>query len=396
MMPRILTFLALLLFIGTEADAQDATKWRADALAIPSIINDDYAYLDHLTDGRYVLTPKMQVEAEAVHDEASLLAFSERALFLLADHHAITGGSFKDSWALVPSYSDIWVERQSGQYVITAVRDGSAAQAAGILHGARLMSVGGQPTAQAVTSFWADLGVQQFTDEQASYAARTLVAGRRDRPRKLGLRNPEGNDSSLTLPSRYDIKHGSVPVTVLQDGNAAHIILNDSLGDADTIAAFDNAMAHQRPNYPLVIDLRNTGSGGNTSVARAIMSWFVTKPTSYQMHQSPAEERQTGIARQWIEQVLPRPGKYHNGPVTVLVGRWTGSMGEGLAIGMKAVGTKVQGDPMAHLLGAVEDIRLPNSGLVIKLPTERLYSVDGEPRENFIPDPVSGKIAGHR
>jgi hypothetical protein len=44
---------------------------------------------------------------------------------------------------------------------------------------------------------------------------------------------------------------------------------------------------------------------------------------------------------------------------------------------------------MAGLLGAVYDHRLENSGLVIKLPTERLYAVDGTPREAFEPRPRS-------
>jgi C-terminal processing protease CtpA/Prc len=393
---RAFTFLALLLALVTNANAQDANKWRADALAIPGLINDDYAYLDHLPGGKYALTQKMQSEAEAVSDEKSLLKFAERALFLLADHHAITGGSFNDSWALIPSYSDIWIELQSGQYYVTSVRGGSVAEQAGIRKGAVLVSVSGYPVADAVKSFWSDLGVTQFTDEQANYAARTLVAGRRDRPREITVKNSAGRDFPLTLASRYTIARDTLPVRIVINDHTVRIILSDSLGNSDTITEFDKAMMQVGLKHSLIIDLRDTASGGNTSVARAIMGWFVNKPTSYQMHQSPAEERQTGVPRQWIEQVLPRKGKYHKGQVTVLVGRWTGSMGEGLAIGMKAVGAKVQGDPMAHLLGAVEDIHLPNSGMVIKLPTERLYTVDGIPRENFIPEPVSGNIAGYK
>lgn len=92
-----------------------------------------------------------------------------------------------------------------------------------------------------------------------------------------------------------------------------------------------------------------------------------------------------GVPRQWVEQVLPRAGMRHSGPVVVRVGRWTGSMGEGLAVGLDALGARVEGGPMAGLLGAVYDHGLPNSGLVIKLPTERLYAVDGTPREAFRP-----------
>lgn len=388
---RILSFLVLLLSLGSAAPAQEPNKWREDALALPGLVNEQYAYLDRLPGGAYKLSPKLQAEAEAVTDSKSLLAFAERALFLLADHHAITGGSFKDSWALVPSYADIWVERQAGQYKVTAVRGLSIAEQAGIEKGATILQVGGTPIADAVEAFWADLGVTDIDNDWADYAARTLLAGRRDRPREIELRNPDGKTLSLTLSSRYDLHRDEQPVRLINEGNVARIVFNDSLGNSDSIAAFDEAMAHVGPKQKLVIDLRDTASGGTTSVARAVMGWFVTKPTNYQIHRSPAEERFTGIPRQWIEQVLPRVGKYRKGPVTVLVGRWTGSMGEGLAVGLKAVGAKVEGEPMAHLLGAIEDIRLPNTGFVFKIPTERLYTVDGLPREDFVPARYSGK-----
>ena len=116
-------------------------------------------------------------------------------------------------------------------------------------------------------------------------------------------------------------------------------------------------MARAQPGQRIIIDLTDTPGGGNTSVARAILGWFVAKPTQYQVHNLPAEERQTGIPRQWIEQVLPRPGKFHGGPVTVRVGRWTGSMGEGLAIAFDAIGARVEGDRMAG--PARRDLRLP-------------------------------------
>ena len=169
------------------------------------------------------------------------------------------------------------------------------------------------------------------------------------------------------------------------------IKLNDSLGQDATIAAFDSAMARARPGQRIVIDLTDTPSGGNTTIARAILGWFVRRPTFYQVHSLPAEERRTGIARQWVEQVLPRAGKHHRGPVTVRVGRWTGSMGEGLAIGFDAIGARVEGSRMAGLLGAIYDHKLDRSGQVIKFPTERLSAVDGTPREKFVPEAAAGR-----
>ena len=40
---------------------------------------------------------------------------------------------------------------------------------------------------------------------------------------------------------------------------------------------------------------------------------------------------------------------------------------------------------MAGLLGAIYDYKLEQSGLTIKFPVERLFHVDGTPREAFVP-----------
>jgi carboxyl-terminal processing protease len=160
------------------------------------------------------------------------------------------------------------------------------------------------------------------------------------------------------------------------------IRFNNSIGDLDTIKAFDAAMAAIPPRAPVVIDLTDTPSGGTTAIARAVMGWFVTKPMPYQMHQLPSEERETGIKRQWVEYVLPRPGKYHPGPVSVRAVHRTGSKGEGLAVGFMALGKPVCGSRMAGLKGGVYDFDLPHTGLRVKFPAERIYTVAGAPREN--------------
>lgn len=74
---------------------------------------------------------------------------------------------------------------------------------------------------------------------------------------------------------------------------------------------------------------------------------------------------------------------------TVVVGRWTGSMGEGIAIGFAALGADVFGTRMAGIKGAVEDVRAGDANLFVKLPTERLLTPSGQPREEFVPSPLT-------
>lgn len=381
---RSLLLIAAALLIGAAAPP-DPVDYVADARSIEALVNSNYAYLERFPGQRMPMTAKLRDEAAKVASARELVRFSERALALLADHHAITGGSLEDSWAVFPSYGDLWVERRGRQFAITAVRDGSPAGKAGVRAGDMLLAVDGQPTAAAVGGFWSDLGTSGG-GERDDYAARILAAGRRDRPRRLTIGQPLARPRDLSLPSLYaEGRPHLPPVTVVAAGGVTRIRFNDMLGDSATIAAFDAAMARVPAGQRLMLDLTDTPGGGNTSVARAILGWFVRTPTFYQVHNHPAEQRQTGIARQWVEQVLPRAGKYRAGPVVVRVGRWTGSMGEGLAIGFDAIGARVEGDRMAGLLGAITDHRLDKSGQVIKFPTERLSAVDGTPRERFVP-----------
>jgi C-terminal processing protease CtpA/Prc len=152
------------------------------------------------------------------------------------------------------------------------------------------------------------------------------------------------------------------------------------------VAAFDRALDGLRQTRGLIIDLRNTPSGGNSSVARGILGRFVERELPYQKHVLPAEERATGVRRSWFELVSRRGDYVYARPIAVLVSRWTGSMGEGLAIGFDATtaGTVI-GTAMAGLVGATMSVRLPRTGIGINVPTERLYHVNGTPREEFQP-----------
>jgi carboxyl-terminal processing protease len=368
----------------TETEAASSNPYRDDAQSIAGLISQVYAYPELLPNGALQLSPKLREEADQVDSSASLLSFAEKVLFLLADHHAITGSSFSDSYGVVPSFSDLWVERVDDRYVVTAVRKDTPADRSGVLRGDRLIRIDGTPIDQAIARWWMDLGIEP-TEAQRSYSARVLAAGKRDRERNLGFVRADGTVYDLALPTLYMDRNTLPIVTAEREGEMLIVTINDALGDSATIAAFDKAMARAEPDQRIRIDLSNTPSGGNTVIARAILGWFVTGPTPYQRHSLPREQRETGIARQWLEEVLPREGKFHGGAVEVKVGRWTGSMGEGIAIGLDAIGACVWGDPMAGLLGAIYDYRLENSGLVIKLPTERMIHVDGTAREDFAP-----------
>jgi len=365
--------------------AAEPEEFREDAQLVEQLVEHQYAYLDRLPGDEFELTPKLRAEAEAVKTKRQLVRFAERALTLLADHHTIIGAALSDSWAVFPSFGDLWIERRGKDYVVERVREDTPASRRGIRAGDHLLAIGGVPIQNVVDDFWDDLGVL-YGPRDEGFTARILAAGRRDRPRALTVKSGSDEPRQLELSNLYSVENiEQPPLSVSDEGESRVITFNNSLGREDTIAAFDTAMAEASRDQPIIIDLTDTPGGGNTVVARGIMGWLVQQPTPYQIHSLPKEMRCTGIPRQWIEQVLPREGKYHSGSLTVRIGRWTGSMCEGMAIGLDAIGAAVEGSRMAGLLGAVYDERLPNSGLIVKLPVERLYAFDGTPREEFEP-----------
>lgn len=375
---------ALLALVCSGAPAQDDTSLQDDARALLDLIAHNYAYPERLDESR--LAPFAEPERlAAITSEYALLQYAECVLHALEDHHAIMGVSRDASYGLVPSYADLWVVYKAGRYLITDVRTASPAAEAGLNPGLELMTVGGEAVEDAVSGL---CGGPFTTDEGRSFAARVLAAGPRDRPRALTVRGDDGQVREVELPNLYaqGVARPDGPVSAyLREDGVLILRVHDSLSEDGFVAALDAAL-EQAGRAGVVIDLRDTPSGGNTVNARALLGRFVDRVRPYQRHHLTAEGRSTGVERQWVEEVLPRGDSLAQMPVAVLVGRWTGSMGEGLAVGFHhAAGAQIVGAPMAGLLGAVYDFTLPHTDWTVKLPAERMSHVDGTPREAFRP-----------
>ena len=62
-------------------------------------------------------------------------------------------------------------------------------------------------------------------------------------------------------------------------------------------------------------------------------------------------------------------------------------MGEGMAIGLEALGAKaIIGTQMARLLGGIKSKKLSRSDGLLEFGFDRMYHVDGRFREDYIPN----------
>ena len=361
------------------------SPWAADFRFACEHISSSYAYFD-VKATRWSDVPGLyENDLANVHDKREFVMLMERVVEELYDSHAQLTTNTASSPRLVPSGTDLWAEWHGDSAMITDVRHDSDAERAGIRAGAVVIALDGVPIENAVRRRMGRSYPK--TDSGArDWALRAVLAGHHDTRRRLELADG-GAVRDVTLPARDQFQDGTreaVTLATLPDGTG-YVRLNDSLGRSGTVAMFDRALATMANAPALVLDLRDTPSGGNTTVARGILGRFVDHEAPYQKHVLPAEERESGIRRSWLELVSPRAPIFHK-PVAVLVGHWTGSMGEGLAIGFDATRAgRVVGTAMAGLLGATYTITLPNTGIGINLPAERLYHVNGTPREAFRP-----------
>jgi C-terminal processing protease CtpA/Prc len=325
-------------------------------------------------------------ELQRVTTRADFVGLLERVLDELYDPHTQLTVNTATSPRLVPSGTDLWAEWRGGQAVITEVRADSDAQLGGIKPTTIIVAINGLPIADAVES---RLGRTYPHSVVAArdWALRAVLAGHHNVRRLLQVREGDTN-RIVELPAR-DQFGTAMPTPVSHSElcpGIGYIRFNDSLGNDATVEAFDRALGELRETRALIVDLRNTPGGGNSSVARGILGRFVSRELPYQKHVLTSEERETGIRRSWFELVSPRGGFVYRRPVVVLVDHWTGSMGEGLAIGFSATDSgTVIGTSMAGLAGATYHVSLPHTGIGMNVPAERLYHVDGTPRETFRP-----------
>lgn len=379
--------LGLALFaLSGRASAQEKflspEQRTADFSAFCDFVREEYAYFDIKRTNWDATCALYAPRAAAATDRDAFIGVLERAMAEIYDHHAHLGTNTDKSPRLVPTQSQIFGTWRNGKALVVAVRGDSPASRAGMKPGMQVLAIDGERVESAVAALEPKL-LTAPDPAAREWALQLALAGHRERDVvRLSITEASGTRELSFAPVGTER-----PATLLSQkliGDVGYIRFNNSLGEDALVPAFDDALTKFSQARAVVLDLRDTASGGVSSVARGIMGRFVSAPMPYQRHEYVAEFRATGIRRIWVEYVAPREPLFAR-PVVVLAGHWTGSMGEGIAIGLNAFNAPVLGEPMAHLLGALNQIELPNSRIPVRVPAEKLFHVNGTPREAFVP-----------
>jgi carboxyl-terminal processing protease len=370
-------------------EADSASRKPFDATAawteFTELLHTSYAYFIRPgIDGEAILTI-FAPAAKAAPTKAAFRDVLQLVAHNFADPHFIVGHLDSLDYNVLPTSSDLVAHYQQARFEVVDVRRESDAERQGIRPGAEILRIDGLPP-QAAIEITMGRPLAALSPLQVNTGLNIALAGRRRHARQLTLAvGPTRRTYTLRSPGEQAKQLLTAPpLSVAHRGEAAIIRFNNSLGNNATIAAFQAALQQELPAKGLVLDFRNTPSGGNTTVARGIMGHFVQTEKPYQVHVVPREERRFGVPRKFVEYVLPL-APYYSGKVIVLGGHWTGSMGEGLLVGFNALGVPTAGSELADLLGALFNEKLAQCDALVDLGEEQLLQVNGQPREDFVP-----------
>ena len=306
----------------------DTEAYRSDFQAFCRQVEENYAYFDARETDWASACAAFGERAAAATSRDEFIAVLEAALRQLYDTHAHLATNTPRSPRLVPSGVDVMARWIDGKAVVTDVWPGSGAARSGLRAGDEILMLDGVPVADAAAAF-TPIHLRTPDVRARNFGLQVALAGRHEVPR-VALRVRSGDATRDVAYAAGRARSGRHLDVSLRDGVAV-VRIDNALGEESLIGDFDRALDTIGSAGALVLDLRDTPSGGTSTVARGILGRFVKMSSPYQRHELVSEFRRTGVKRHWVEYVAPRPPVLDI-PVVVLVGPWTGSMGEGLAI----------------------------------------------------------------
>ncbi|MCF6288880.1 MAG: S41 family peptidase [Proteobacteria bacterium] len=378
-------FIFILVFLQTTlalaANPINKTQITEDLNGILTGIQDNYIYLQDKAVDLSCIKEKYSKKIDSIANAEQTVLFFEMLLGEFYDSHLILNTNHNSSFRL---YSPIYTKLSDNNFIIASVWQSQIGMIDENIIGAKILKFNGVDFARVINDF-PTLCQDKNHPEIKQWLANKVLAGRYNQPRVLTLKLGNNEIFVLDLDKLKITPEQNLLSSSIQD-EIGIIRINNSLGNNNLVTEFDRTLDFMFATKGLIIDLRNTVDGGNSYVARGIMGRFTQQVKPYQKHWTvDKSDHNPDVIRSWVEYVSPRL-KIYRKPIVILVGRWTGSMGEGIAIGFDAIGTaQIVGTEMAQLAGEMHDFNFKQQKYGFRLSTTKLFHVNGTAREKYQP-----------
>lgn len=361
-----------------------AEQYEEDFDFLWKTFRTDYAYFDEKRTDWDRVREIYRPEVQSISTKLEFVALLEKGLEELYDDHIHLNTHTASSPNIVPSRTDVWAEWSDGRAIVTGIRPGFPADAAGLRPGMEILRFNGMPIEVAVQKRMGR-SIVDADDDIKGWALRRVLAGYRNQIRRFEFLDG-GETRRITIPpEQFDIANPSQHQSKLDfqilDDRIGYMAINGTLVDNGLLKSFDDAIEEMSETDGLILDLRKVG-GGNTRVVERIIGRLIDRERVYQRTVPRNGEP-------YLSRVRPRGEWQYERPLVVLVNRWTGSAGEGLAISLDALDrATVVGTKMAGLEGSVFTMRMPNTGIGFQYTNQKIFN------GTLKGDPASRKFVG--
>lgn len=385
----VLLFCALLTFnflscsIAVAQNDLTAEQYTEDFDFLWETFRTDYAYLDEKRTDWDRVREIYRPEVQSISTKPEFVALLEKVLEELYDDHIHLNTHSASSPNIVPSRADVWAEWIDGRAIVTGIRPGFPADAAGLRPGMEILGFNGMPIKDAVRKRMGR-SIVQADDKIKGWTLRKVLAGFRNETRTIDVRF-RGDSRQVSIPPEpFDIAYRSQHQSKLDfqilDRRIGYVAINGTLVDNGLLKSFDDALEELSETDGLILDLRKVG-GGNTGVVEGIIGRLIDRERVYQRTVPRNGEP-------FLSRVSPRGEWQYERPLVVLVNRWTGSAGEGLTISLESLDrATVVGTKMAELEGSVFTVWMPNTGIGFQYTNQKIFNgtLKGDPAsQNFV------------
>jgi carboxyl-terminal processing protease len=378
-----LTLIILLhfLYANSQESSIDQSKIKEDLAEILTDLSENYVYLEEKNVDLTCLREYYEKQIPNIKTEEETVLFFEYLLDEFYDSHLILNTNRNSSFRLS---SPIYATVQDGKPIVSNIWQTQLESLDQNLLGAELVKINEIDFDRAIDNFPTHCN-NKNSKKVREWIINKILAGRYNEARVVTLKLSNQKIIKLDL-DKLKVKNNDQLLTAKTENGIGIIRLNNSLGNNNLITEFDKALAGLMDTKGLILDLRNTVDGGNSYVARGIMGRFIKEQKPYQKHSVFEQyDGNPSVERSWIEYVSPR-NKQYTKPVVILVGRWTGSMGEGLAVGFEGMErAEVVGSEMERLAGEMNGFSFKHQKFSYRLSTVKLFHINGTPREKYVP-----------
>lgn len=337
-------------------------------------MENEYIYLDTRMDEFDCIKKTYRNEAIHLSDRNAHVLFYETIMMEFWDSHLQLNTNLKSSFRV--DYT-IYSEFVNGA---TQVKSLWQTQLRPLpeenIIDAEIVSFNGVPFQQAIDDF--PTRCQDKEDPKVrTWLGNKILSGRWNEPRNVVLKLSNGSSFELNIDAMKEVKES----TLMQHkriGNVGYIRINDALDESDLVNDFNLALNELMNTEALILDLRNTESGGNTGVAKPILGRFISEKKPYQLYENKKKK--------YFGYVKPK-GPTYTQPLYVLANKWTGSMGEGVAVALDGMDrATIIGTEMDGLRGGMKGIKMMTQNFSYFFSFEKIFHIDGTPREEFVPE----------